>query len=80
MTRLQQGLATGGMGPDRHFAEQQSPGPNVRFGSKADIGTAQLDPLYPRKRTSVDFVCLARSRERNGVSEVEEHGTIVTRV
>ena len=37
-------------------------------------------PLYPRKRTSVDSVCLARSRERNGVSEVEEHGTIVTTV
>ena len=46
MTRLQQGLATGGMGPDRHFAEQQSPGPNVRFGSKADIGTAQLDVRF----------------------------------
>jgi len=26
------------MGSDRHFAQQQSSGPNVRFGSKADIG------------------------------------------
>jgi hypothetical protein len=26
------------MGSDRHFAWQQSLGPNVRFGSKADIG------------------------------------------
>src|SRR6516164_10564565 len=37
MARLQQGFATGGMGSDRHFAWQQSSGPNVRFGSKADI-------------------------------------------
>jgi hypothetical protein len=25
------------MGSDRHFAQQQPTGPNVRFGSKADI-------------------------------------------
>jgi hypothetical protein len=36
--RLQQGFTTGGMGSARHFARQQSSGPNVRFGSKADIG------------------------------------------
>jgi hypothetical protein len=36
-TQLQQGFAIGGMGSDRHFAQQQSSGPNVRFGSKADI-------------------------------------------
>jgi len=28
---------TGGMGSDRRFAQQQSSGLNVRFGSKADI-------------------------------------------
>src|SRR5262249_36160286 len=35
--QLQQGFATGGMGLNGHFARQQSPGPNVRFGSKADL-------------------------------------------
>jgi CheY-like chemotaxis protein len=39
---LQQGFTTGGMGSDRHFAWQQSSGPNVRdrdvgFVPKADI-------------------------------------------
>ena len=38
MAQLQQGFPTGGMGSARHFAWQQSAGPNVRFGSKADIG------------------------------------------
>jgi len=37
-TQLQQGITTCGMGSDGHFAWQQSPRPNVRFGSKADIG------------------------------------------
>jgi hypothetical protein len=37
LTQLQQEFATGGMGYDHHFAWQQSSGPNVRFGSKADI-------------------------------------------
>src|SRR3974377_1745904 len=37
-TRLQQGFATDEIGFDGHFARQQSLGPNVRFGSKADIG------------------------------------------
>jgi hypothetical protein len=41
MTQLQQGLTTGGMGSDRHFAQQQSSGPNVRFGSKADMCSAK---------------------------------------
>jgi hypothetical protein len=36
--QLQQGFAIGGMGSDHHFAWQQSSGPNVRFGSKADMG------------------------------------------
>jgi hypothetical protein len=35
--RLHQGFVAGGMGSDNHFAWQQSAGPNVRFGSKADI-------------------------------------------
>ena len=39
-TRLQQGFTTGGMGSDHHFAWQQSSGPNVRFGSEADIEAA----------------------------------------
>src|SRR5262249_5192812 len=37
MMQLQQGFATGGMGSDYHFAWQQSPGPNVRYGSITDI-------------------------------------------
>jgi len=40
MTQLQQGSTIGGMGSDRHFAQQQSSGPNVRFGSLADIVAA----------------------------------------
>ena len=36
---LQQGFTTGGMGSGRHFAQQRSSRPNVRFGSKADIAT-----------------------------------------
>jgi hypothetical protein len=46
----------GGMGSDRHFA-QQSSGPNVRFGSKADIeGTFAQCPLYLRKQTFVSVI------------------------
>src|SRR5262249_4354920 len=45
-TRLQQGFPTGGMGSDRHFAWQQSSGPNVRFGSKADIARYQADVRF----------------------------------
>src|SRR6516225_4859930 len=37
MSQLQQGITTGGIGTDAHFARQQSSGLNVRFGSKADI-------------------------------------------
>ena len=33
------------MGSDRHFAWQQSSGPNVRFGLKADIGARLVDHL-----------------------------------
>jgi hypothetical protein len=35
--QLQQGFAIDEMGSGRHFAQQQSSRPNVRFGSKADI-------------------------------------------
>jgi hypothetical protein len=41
--RLQQGFGTGEMGFDGHFAEQQSSGPNVRFGSIADIGARPIN-------------------------------------
>src|SRR6516165_1490440 len=59
-TQLQQGFPPGGMGFDRHFAWQQSSGPNVRFGSKrtsrhlqpmsalppkADVGTQSRNSL-----------------------------------
>jgi hypothetical protein len=44
--QLQQGFATGGMGCDCHFAQQQSSAPNVRFGSEADIATVQLNVRF----------------------------------
>jgi hypothetical protein len=47
--RLQQGFATGEMGSDRHFAWQQSLGPNVRFGSKADIKAYPRDVRFTPK-------------------------------
>jgi hypothetical protein len=56
--RLQQGFTTGGMGSDRHFAWQQSLGPNVRFGSKADIGGPPIDVRFTPK-----------SGHRNSVTE-----------
>ena len=39
----------GGMGSDRHFAWQQSSGPNVRFGLKADIGEGFCDVCFTPK-------------------------------
>jgi len=47
--RLQQGFATGEMGLDRHFAWQQSSGPNVRFGSKADIPACAINVRFTPK-------------------------------
>src|SRR6516225_8643236 len=35
-----------------HFAPQQSPGPNVRFGSKTDIGTLPRDVRFVREADS----------------------------
>jgi hypothetical protein len=31
---------------DHHFAPQQSPGPNVRFGSKADIAARPVNVCF----------------------------------
>ena len=47
------------MGSDRHFAWQQFSGPNVRFGSKADIevslGNVRFPPKSgPRRQTAHD--------------------------
>jgi hypothetical protein len=36
----------GGMGFDRHFAEQQSSGPNVRFVPKADVNNRSKAARY----------------------------------
>ena len=47
--RLQQEFATGGMGSDRHFAWQQSSGPNVRFESEADISEYPTDVRFTPK-------------------------------
>ena len=37
------------MGSDRHFAWQQSSGPNVRFGSKADITECPINVRFTPK-------------------------------
>jgi hypothetical protein len=49
MAQLQQGFMTGGMGSNRHIAWQQSLGPNVRFGSKADIHAPSSDVRFTPK-------------------------------
>jgi hypothetical protein len=45
MMQLHQEFATDGMGPDRHFAWQQSSGPNVRFG----VNSANQPDFLPLK-------------------------------
>jgi hypothetical protein len=47
--RLQQAFTAGGMGFDRHFAWQQSLGPNVRFGSVADVPTIPSNVRFTAK-------------------------------
>ena len=47
--RLQQGFATHGMGSGRHFAWQQSPEPNVRFGSLANIAASPRNVRFAPK-------------------------------
>ena len=47
--RLQQGFTIGEMGSDCHFAARQSWGPNVRFGSKADIEACLRDVRFTPK-------------------------------
>src|SRR5262249_44416657 len=49
LTQLQQGFTTGGMGSNSHFAQQQSSGPNVRFGSKADIAASPINVRFTPK-------------------------------
>jgi hypothetical protein len=46
LTQLQQGFTTGGMGSNRHFAQQQYSGSNVRFGSKADIAGCLINVRF----------------------------------
>jgi len=53
----QQGFATGEIGSDCHFARQLFPGPNVRFGPKAEIEACPLHvPFTPQKRILIDGV------------------------
>jgi len=49
--RLQQGFMPDGMGSDRHFAQQQSAGPNVRFVPLTDIGTPRRSGVHQIDRT-----------------------------
>ena len=55
--QLQQGFTIGGMGPDCHFARQQSLGPNVRFGSKADIAAPPTNVRFTPKSGHRGGVC-----------------------
>jgi hypothetical protein len=48
-TRLQQGFATGGMGSDPSFCVATIGGPDVRFGSEADIDASQADVRFTPK-------------------------------
>jgi hypothetical protein len=57
MVQLQQGFAAGEMGFDLHFAWQQSLGPNVRFGSKADIGLATADVRFTPESGHYAAIC-----------------------
>jgi hypothetical protein len=43
--QLQQGFTIGGMG-NHHVARQQSSGPNVCFGSKADIAEYETNVRF----------------------------------
>jgi hypothetical protein len=59
---------TGGMGSDRHFARQQSSGPNVRFGSEADIATVYLNVRYtPESGHSSAQPTILRPRRLKGL-------------
>jgi len=79
--QLQQGFTIGGMGPDCHFARQQSLGPNVRFGSKADSRHLQpMSALPPKADIAVEcapsgghLAGLELTRTA-GLSEDESHG------
>jgi hypothetical protein len=44
--RLQQGFATGEMGFNRHFAQQQALNPDVRKGSQADMPWSNRDVRF----------------------------------
>src|SRR5262245_8433330 len=55
--KLQQGFTIRGMGPGRHFAQQQRSGSNVRFGSKADMCSAQAHVRFtPESDIKCDMV------------------------
>ena len=64
--QLQQGFTIGGMGPDCHFARQQSLGPNVRFGSEADISHRPINVRFALKSelrgtgVTITTLCLAQ--------------------
>ena len=47
---------TDGMGSDRHIAWQLSSGPNVRFGSKADIEACPIKQTLRSRHRDVRFV------------------------
>jgi len=64
--QLQQGFTIGGMGPDCHFAWQQSSGLNVRFGSKADIDPPPANVRFTPKSRHWNSVarCLLCAKSR----------------
>jgi len=91
---LQQGFTTGGMGSDRHFARQQLSGPNVRFGSKADIAAPPTNVRFTPKsghrnrpadylrRTGSGSLAIFAAMRRASSRRVsrDQHSGIVTKV
>jgi hypothetical protein len=56
-TQLQQGFAIGGMGSDRHFAQQQSEAARCPLWVKSrHSAVSEQCPLYPQKQTSIERV------------------------
>jgi hypothetical protein len=53
--QLQQRFIIGEIGADRHFAWQQSSGPYVRFGSKADIEARPSDARFTPKSQTLEL-------------------------
>jgi hypothetical protein len=70
LTQLQQGFATDGMGSNSHFAQQQSSGPNVRFGSKADNGALPIDIRFTPKSGHQNWLGLRSAQQLRQLGDI----------